>query len=155
MTRCFSDTSEYAFRSPLRVIFCSQTKHRPYLCNLRFCWHRSRSFREKTQPREEAESLMPASLPSLYPPPPVSGGAIKSGHEEIPTEMSSGHLLLLLNDILDSAKLDQGQLQLEAGEVHLDFEAENVVSMLQHSAADRGVELRVETADGVPRCVQG
>ncbi len=70
-------------------------------------------------------------------------------------ELSSGHLLLLLNDILDSAKLDQGQLQLEAGEVHLDFEAENVVSMLQHSATGRGVELRVETADGVPRCVQG
>ncbi|MEO1367321.1 MAG: ATP-binding protein, partial [Acidobacteriota bacterium] len=69
---------------------------------------------------------------------------------------SCGHgLLALIDDILDVSKVEAGELTLEAA----DFDPRVVVaaaaSMLGEMAAGKGLDLRTEVADGVPRALRG
>ncbi len=70
-------------------------------------------------------------------------------------DQSSSHLLVLLNDVLDVAKIDHGQLQLEKAEVFLDAEVEHVMSIVRPTIRDRDILLHAEVTEAVPRCVCG
>jgi PAS domain S-box-containing protein len=64
------------------------------------------------------------------------------------------HLLAVINDILDFARIESGELVLEARDVDLRGITGNVLSMITEQANAKGIELRAE--QGVlPRCVQG
>ncbi len=70
-------------------------------------------------------------------------------------DQSSNHLLVLLNDMLDVAKIDHGQLQLEKAEVFMDAEVEHVMSIVRPTIRDRDIQLHPEVTEAVPRCVCG
>ena len=64
------------------------------------------------------------------------------------------HLLAVINDILDFARIESGELTLEARNVDLRGITSNVLSMITEQAKAKGIELRVE--QGVlPKCVRG
>jgi PAS domain S-box-containing protein len=64
------------------------------------------------------------------------------------------HLLAVVNDILDFAKIESGELVLESRVVDVNGITVNVVSMLAEQARAKGIELKVE--QGVlPRAVRG
>ena len=64
---------------------------------------------------------------------------------------SGKHLLNLVNDVLDMAKIDAGRMTLTLTEVELAPLVERQVSMMQPKAAERGVAIQVHVADGFPR----
>lgn len=57
---------------------------------------------------------------------------------------SSGHLLLLINDILDMANIQAGRMELEREPVDLNAALQNVVAMVQERAKKRHLEIRTE-----------
>ncbi len=63
---------------------------------------------------------------------------------------SAGHLLELLDDILDISKLESGRLAITAHPLNLQRLLRDVQSLMAPSAEDKGLDLRVELADGVP-----
>jgi len=58
---------------------------------------------------------------------------------------SGRHLLELINDLLDVARLEVGQLQLDEGEVDLDRMVASCVRMVSDRAAEAGLALAVES----------
>ena len=64
------------------------------------------------------------------------------------------HLLSVINDILDFSKIESGQLELESNIVELGTLAANITSMLENTARDKGLALKVETFE-IPRQVRG
>lgn len=58
-------------------------------------------------------------------------------------ESAANHLLNIINDILDFSKIEAGKLLLEEVEVDLARVVENVVSILQQQASDKGITLSV------------
>jgi len=65
---------------------------------------------------------------------------------------SSRHLLSLINDILDLAKIEAGKLTLQLGEVHLKGLLERSLVVVREKASKHGIELRLET-DGIPEII--
>ncbi len=63
---------------------------------------------------------------------------------------SSQYLLSLINNILDMAKIDAGQMELREGAVDLVRLIDGCLRMMRPSAALAGVRLTVERADGCP-----
>lgn len=63
---------------------------------------------------------------------------------------SSQHLLNLVNDILDLAKIESGGYELEESWIDVGREARVVRSLLAHEADRRGVTLALELAEGLP-----
>ena len=64
---------------------------------------------------------------------------------------SAEALLALVDDILDLSKIEAGRLQLQDAEVDLDDLAGGMVRLLRPKAREKGVALRLEVAEGVPR----
>jgi PAS domain S-box-containing protein len=64
------------------------------------------------------------------------------------------HLLAVINDILDFAKIESGELLLESSNVDLNGITVNVISMLTEQARTKGIELRLEQGE-LPRVVRG
>ncbi|MBW8874210.1 MAG: response regulator [Acidobacteria bacterium] len=64
---------------------------------------------------------------------------------------SAEALLALVDDILDLSKIEAGRLQLQEAEVDLDDLAGGMVRLLRPKAREKGVALRLEIAEGVPR----
>jgi two-component system sensor histidine kinase/response regulator len=64
------------------------------------------------------------------------------------------HLLAVINDILDFAKIESGELELESREIDLRGLSANVISMLTEQANAKGVELKLEQGQ-LPRVVRG
>jgi signal transduction histidine kinase/CheY-like chemotaxis protein/sensor domain CHASE-containing protein len=56
---------------------------------------------------------------------------------------AANRLLLILNDILDLSKIEADRLALEHGEFTLAMVLDNVTSLLEHKAADKGLKLAV------------
>jgi PAS domain S-box-containing protein len=57
---------------------------------------------------------------------------------------SSGHLLSLINDILDLSKVEAGKLDLQTTEVHLRTLAESGMGMVREQALKHGIELSMD-----------
>lgn len=68
----------------------------------------------------------------------------------------SGHALMtIINDILDFSKIDSGQMTLRRVTFDPVEAVEDVVTLLSSLAAERGVELLVRTASGLPSAIIG
>lgn len=76
--------------------------------------------------------------------------------EHVETIRSSGDaLLILLNDILDSSKIEAGKLQVEEVDFRLAQTVNEVVELLRHKAQGKRVSLRSEIAPHLPRHLRG
>jgi signal transduction histidine kinase/CheY-like chemotaxis protein len=68
---------------------------------------------------------------------------------------SSRHLLRIINDILDFAKVESGKLQLEAIEVDVREMVDSVAELMRGSARNHNLKLNTNIADNVPQVVRG
>ena len=66
---------------------------------------------------------------------------------------SSRHLLALINDVLDLSKIEAGQLSVAAKPFDLAASIRKVSAMVEPMAQAKGLELRVQVADGVGRMI--
>ncbi len=63
---------------------------------------------------------------------------------------NSEHLLSLINDVLDMAKVESGRMQLDEGEVDLPTLLHDSVETMRQQAQERGLALVLEVAEGLP-----
>jgi PAS domain S-box-containing protein len=68
---------------------------------------------------------------------------------------SANSLLTIINDILDSSKIEAGKLEIEQLEMDLRAHVEEVGTMMALQAASKGLELVVAVDDEVPQAVRG
>jgi len=68
---------------------------------------------------------------------------------------SSGSLLSLINDILDTTKIEQGYLELESGAFSLKNLIEQIFSTLYLSAQAKGLHLETDYPDSMPEYFMG
>jgi PAS domain S-box-containing protein len=68
---------------------------------------------------------------------------------------SADHLLQIINDILDLSKIEAKKLELDRVDFDLPLHLETTVRAMQVQASQKGLELSLEVADGVPDCVKG
>ena len=68
---------------------------------------------------------------------------------------AGGHLMGVVNDVLNFAVVDSGQLQLECSDFSLDQVLNNAVQLTQERAHERGLELHREVDRNLPRYVHG
>lgn len=74
--------------------------------------------------------------------------------EQLAIVHSSGrHLLNLVNDLLDLARIESGKLVIEPGPMHLADAVQDVCRLLQATARDKGLQLNVRMAEGLPEHV--
>lgn len=66
---------------------------------------------------------------------------------------SSKHLLSLINDILDLAKVEAGKLQLEPSDVNLQMIIENSLCMIKDKAMQHGIQLSMDM-DSIPETIK-
>ncbi len=64
---------------------------------------------------------------------------------------SGAHLLGIINDLLDYAKLEAGRIELHVEPVNLAEIAENSLRLVRNRAAEAGIALSAELAPGLPR----
>jgi len=69
-------------------------------------------------------------------------------------ESSASHLLSIINDILDLSKIEAGKLILEHSNFHLDSIFDNILSLLQQQADDKGLVIEVDK-NAVPVWLRG
>jgi PAS domain S-box-containing protein len=62
---------------------------------------------------------------------------------------SSGHLLSLINDILDLSKVEAGKLDLQTAEVHLRMLSESGLGMVREQAIRHGIALSMDIEENV------
>ncbi|UYQ93174.1 response regulator [Chitinophaga horti] len=68
---------------------------------------------------------------------------------------SSGKgLLTLVDEILDLSKIEAGKMELEFQHVHLSSVISNLQSMFEPMAKDKGLELKIGTASGLPATIE-
>ncbi|MDP1524367.1 MAG: ATP-binding protein [Rhodocyclaceae bacterium] len=65
-------------------------------------------------------------------------------------KMASAHLLHVINDILDISKIEAERLKLEHADFTLGQVLENIVSLLGHKAAEKGLKLQIDLEAGLP-----
>ena len=70
-------------------------------------------------------------------------------------QSSSRHLLRIINDILDFAKVESGKLQLEAIEIDVRELVGSVGELMRGSARNQDLKLSIRVADNVPDIVRG
>ncbi|MEL6188562.1 MAG: ATP-binding protein, partial [Myxococcota bacterium] len=68
---------------------------------------------------------------------------------------SAEGLLAILNDILDTSKLEAGGVELEAVCVDLDGLLDEVEGMFGNQAREKGLGLRLQRGSSTPRCAMG
>jgi len=68
---------------------------------------------------------------------------------------SSQNLLVILNDILDSSKMEAGKLTLEQVAFRLPEAVRGLSTLFRYAADSKGLHLRVEVAEAVPEAVVG
>ncbi|MDG4597165.1 MAG: PAS domain S-box protein [Candidatus Contendobacter sp.] len=68
---------------------------------------------------------------------------------------SGEHLLALINDILDMAKIEAGRLQARIKPLNLGTLAHDVVELMRGRATEKGLRLRLEQSSALPRLVRG
>ncbi len=78
-----------------------------------------------------------------------------SQREFLQTIRSSGeHLLDLINDVLDMAKIEAGRTTLDVADFDVHQLLDELDSMFGLRARDRDVQIRVEKSPGLPRCIR-
>lgn len=70
-------------------------------------------------------------------------------------QSSSRHLLRIINDILDFAKVESGKLQLETIEVDVRDLVRAIIELMSGSARNHNLKLSASVADDVPTVVRG
>lgn len=68
---------------------------------------------------------------------------------------SSRHLLRIINDILDFAKVESGKLQLEIIEIDVRETVGSVTELMNESARNHSLKISASVADNVPQVVRG
>ncbi len=68
---------------------------------------------------------------------------------------SGEHLLSLINDVLDMAKIDAGHVQLEEAPFDLGYLVRNIVDMMSMRAQDKGLQLLIDQSSEFPRFILG
>lgn len=68
---------------------------------------------------------------------------------------SGEHLLRLINDVLEVAKIEAGRLQLEIAPFNMDDMVRDVTEMMTLRAQEKGLQLRVDRAAEFPRYIKG
>jgi len=68
---------------------------------------------------------------------------------------SGKHLLRLINDVLDMAKIEAGQVALEIKPFDIGAQMGDIVDMLRVRAEEKGLTLRLDQPPGFPRFIQG
>jgi len=68
---------------------------------------------------------------------------------------SGVHLLQLINDILDLAKLEAGKTLIDSASVNVEVLLDNVAALLGPEAEQKGLQLLFETADDMPASIVG
>ena len=66
-----------------------------------------------------------------------------------------GHLMRIIDDILDFSKIDAGKLELEITSFDLDLSLEHLRHWTEDRAKDKGLYLRLECGDDIPRLLVG
>ena len=66
-------------------------------------------------------------------------------------ESSGQHLLELINDILDLAKVESGKLELQLTPVAVDYLCQSSLAFVRQQAAQKQIQLTAEIAPGLPR----
>ncbi|HJW12672.1 MAG TPA: histidine kinase dimerization/phospho-acceptor domain-containing protein, partial [Albitalea sp.] len=80
--------------------------------------------------------------------------ALQSGYLSR-AKMAAHSLLGLINDVLDFSKIEAGKLEMEAREFLLDDVLDKVTAVVGLAAQQKGLELLLHTAQGVPRSLVG
>ena len=70
-------------------------------------------------------------------------------------QLSSQHLLSIINDVLDFSKIEAGKLSLEDTDFELDRLFENVANLVTEKATAKGLELIFDIDQAIPRQVRG
>jgi signal transduction histidine kinase/CheY-like chemotaxis protein len=68
---------------------------------------------------------------------------------------SGAHLLKLINDVLEIAKIEAGKLQLASAAFDLHELVREVIDMMRLRAQQRGLRLELDQSSGVPRYIKG
>ncbi|MEJ2407670.1 MAG: PAS domain S-box protein, partial [Candidatus Thiodiazotropha sp.] len=68
---------------------------------------------------------------------------------------SGEHLLKLINDVLEIAKIEAGKLQLEIAPFDLHNLVRDVADMMQLRAQQKGLQLELDQSSGFPRYIKG
>jgi signal transduction histidine kinase/CheY-like chemotaxis protein len=68
---------------------------------------------------------------------------------------SGEHLLSLINDVLDMAKIDAGHVQLEEAPFDLGHLVRDIVDMMSMRAQDKGLQLLIDQSSEFPRFIVG
>ncbi len=82
------------------------------------------------------------------------GATPRQGERLDQIQAAAGHLLSLINDILDLAKVEAGKLELTQDDFHLAAVLDNVASLIRPSANTRGLCVEVD-GDSVPQWLRG
>lgn len=68
---------------------------------------------------------------------------------------SGEHLLRLINDILDKAKIESGQMQLENSAFDLAAMVQDITDLMRNRAKERGLQLTIDQSSLFPRYIFG
>lgn len=68
---------------------------------------------------------------------------------------SGRHLLSIINDILDLAKLEAGRTEIEIKPLDPRLLVERVIGLLGHQAEEKGLKLTFEVSDRIPQRIRG
>jgi signal transduction histidine kinase len=68
-------------------------------------------------------------------------------------QLSSLHLLGILNDILDLSKLESGKMKIHNSTLNIVHATQNVVDLFQSNSDEKGIKLKFEYDEGIPEFI--
>lgn len=68
---------------------------------------------------------------------------------------SGNQLLTMVNEVLEMARIEAGQIQLKFSPLNLELLVADVIDMMHVRAETKGLQLRLEQVPHMPRCIRG